>query len=593
MKRLMGEDTAAAVSLPAVKCEVTNMDSKTSILFPVIRKGNKPKKSRSSDFKDEWLDDTDDSGGRPLRDEYLDSDNETDRKKDKKRKPLTSNLGKEWLGLPDEDDGRSLRNEYLGVSSDRSKEEKPVRLADYLGVEEPLLGLPPPKKPAERDADRAYAIALDFLNHEIIAVVGKSLHRYNGVVYERLAVDEAEALLFNAYHRQLNVPNKLSIVKNAASYLKFMVKQKLDEFPFNSDIIVFPNGTLEINKGDFRKNSPNDLACFALAIDYDPNQWDMQRTERYLRTLSNRDNELYERMLQTIGYILTPDIDAKAFFYLQGPPHSGKSRFYDLISMFFPAVNIDILPIQNFGDRFALGGLVNKKLVIADDLPGTVIPPVAVSRVKTITGSSRIDGEEKYKTRGPIKHQCKVMFTSNWPARLKEDDEAFRERMVYIPCDNVLPKEKWIPAHVLLQQMKPELPALFNHAFEAYKRLRKSNYTWAGSDRFIPEIVITSEGVSPDRAQVINWFTIECCEFNEEVQVSVEDLQRAYVDYCHKHSYQPVAGDRFSREFLAVVGSEYPGKVERIKISNQQRGYRGIRLRMVKEDDKAVFTANL
>ena len=123
--------------------------------------------------------------------------------------------------------------------------------------------------------------------------------------------------------------------------------------------------------------------------------------------------------------------------------------------------------------------------------------------------------------------------------------------------------------------MQTELPALFNHAFEAYRRLVSSGYTWAGADRFQPEIFTASAAIAIDKETVLRRFVDSCCEFEEGAVTATSELQSAYQQFCEVHRYSPIKGDRFSRELFSVL----PDTVIRVKIGNQQRGFKGIQLK--------------
>ena len=73
-----------------------------------------------------------------------------------------------------------------------------------------------------------------------------------------------------------------------------------------------------------------------------------------------------------------------------------------------------------------------------------------------------------------------------------EENKAFVNRVVKIPFDHAIPKEK--QDKNLLNKMSPELPALFNHALQAYQRLVENNYNWAGN--FPNDILVVNSGMS-------------------------------------------------------------------------------------------------
>lgn len=423
----------------------------------------------------------------------------------------------------------------------------------------------------------ALRIAEDFAQRENIVLVGGALYAYNGKFYYLMTDDEIQRKVFILYRKEVGQVSTVSVLRNVASLLKYCVTRKYDEFPVNPHVIIFENGTLDVSTGHFRKNSPNDLATSALSIDYDPDQKKMPWTKFFLETIANGDSDLYELMLQVIGYILSNDVKAKSFFYLEGVGDAGKSRFCDLIASFFPvsgANKVARIALQDLGGKFALGNLVNAKLNISEDLPDSPLSPTTVSRIKMISDANRLEAEAKYVQPFSFRPQCKLLFASNHPLRLKEYDAAFVNRVVYIPFLRPIPKDK--QDKYILEKMQQELPALFNHAFKAYRRLVSNGYCWAGAERFRPNISIASSGVSIDKELVLKQFVRECCKLDDyNATISTTDLQSAYNQFCHKHTYLPIQGDRFSRELLAVL----PDTVIRIKIGNQKRGLKGIGLK--------------
>ena len=424
--------------------------------------------------------------------------------------------------------------------------------------------------------DRALQIAEDFADRTNIILVDGVLYRYNGVFYSLFPDNDIQKMLLEKYRTEMGKSNTASMLRNTTNLLRFCVKRECSEFPENQHIIVFENGTLEVKSGFFRQNSPADLVNSALGISYDPDCKKMPYTKRFLKTIADGDDDLYERLLQVIGYILSNDIRAKSFFYLEGVGDAGKSRFCDLIASFFPVSGsnkVARIALQDLGGKFALSNLVNAKLNISEDLPDAPLSPQTVSRIKMISDGDRLEAEAKYTQAFTFRPLCKLLFASNHPLRLKEYDAAFVNRVVYIPFTHPIPKEEQDP--YILEKMRKELPALFNRAFAAYKRLVANQYVWAGSDYFKPEIATTNSSISVDKEYVLRQFIESCCILDDNSTTATSELQAAYNLFCSKNSYSPVQGDRFSRELFAVL----PDNILRVKIGNQRRGFKGIHLK--------------
>lgn len=424
--------------------------------------------------------------------------------------------------------------------------------------------------------DMALALAEDFAKRENLILVGDKIFIYNGKFYRELSEDMAGKMIFRLYHEEISRANPLQLVRTTVALLRYCIDKQIEEFPTNEQIIVFENGTLEVDTGYFRKNSPSDLASSALGIDYNPEYRDMPYTKGFLKTIANGDNELYQLMLQTIGYILSNDVKAKSFFYLEGVGDAGKSRFCDLIASFFsPSDSIKVarIALQDLGGKFAMSNLRDAKINISEDLPDSPLSATTVSRIKMISDANRLEAEAKYVQASSFRPMCKLLFASNHPLRIKEYDAAFINRVVYIPFLKPIPKHK--QDRNILAKMQEELPALFNHAFAAYKRLVDSGYMWAGADRFKPEICVINSGISIDKELVLRRFVDSCCCVEEGCSVPTSELQEVYQSFCQRNGYVPIAGDRFSRELFTIL----PNTVTRIKIGNRQRGFNGIRLK--------------
>ena len=512
--------------------------------------------------------------------------------------------GKLYAGSSSEFDALDLNNEYCKApKADKVKPHKRKSLlcdddeayfaGGFPSPGEPLLeeSLTPlalhaeAPSPTSKDApdgeeeakNLALALAEDFAKRNNIILVGGALYAYNGVFYSLLHDNDVQRVVLANYRREVAQASTLTVLRSTAALLKYCVNRVYEEFPVNSNFIVFQNGTLEVNTGHFRKNSPDDLTASALGICYDPSQKKMPWTQHFLETIADGNDDLYELMLQVIGYILSNDVKAKAFFYLEGVGDAGKSRFCDLIASFFPVAGpnkVARVALQDLGGKFALGNLVNAKLNISEDLPDSPLSPTTVSRIKMISDANCLEAEAKYIQPFSFRPLCKLLFASNHPLRLKEYDAAFVNRVVYIPFQHPIPKEK--QDKDILAKMQGELPALFNHAFKAYRRLVSNGYAWAGSDRFKPQIAVAGSGISADKNAVLRQFVNDCCELDETAITPTANLQAAYNEYCRKHTYLPIQGDRFSRELATVL----PDTVTRAKIGNQRRGFKGVRLKV-------------
>lgn len=166
------------------------------------------------------------------------------------------------------------------------------------------------------------------------------------------------------------------------------------------------------------------------------------KMDNFVGTIAQRNQEIINRIWQMIGYLLTPDIDGKCFFLLQGLPNSGKSILGNFIKMLMPDNKIESLDIDQLGKRTATSLLVNKCLNISMDLPNKVLSPLAIRNIKLMTGNDDITveyGNGKYLR---YHGRCKFLFATNHALTLRGSDAGLEERIICIPFTNSIPIAK-------------------------------------------------------------------------------------------------------------------------------------------------------
>ena len=149
-----------------------------------------------------------------------------------------------------------------------------------------------------------------------------------------------------------------------------------------------------------------------------------------------------------LGYIFACDTDGKVFFLLQGVSNSGKSVLLELLRSMFNPEAVSTLDLYRLGDRFSGAALIEKKLNICGDLPNRTLSAQAVATLKQITGRDLMTVEEKYKPLATMAPAINLVFASNFPIRMAEEDTALLSRMVVIPFRFSIPTE---------QQFMPEM----------------------------------------------------------------------------------------------------------------------------------------
>src|SRR5207253_2051919 len=108
------------------------------------------------------------------------------------------------------------------------------------------------------------------------------------------------------------------------------IETTIDRFDSDEFLLNFENGTLDVRNGDFATHRVDDYMTKMMPFPYDK-EAPCPSWERFIAKVSGGNPEM-ERYLQRIaGYALTGSIGAQVFFFLYGPPSTGKSTYLNTL----------------------------------------------------------------------------------------------------------------------------------------------------------------------------------------------------------------------------------------------------------------------
>ncbi|SCH81782.1 phage/plasmid primase%2C P4 family%2C C-terminal domain [uncultured Clostridium sp.] len=289
--------------------------------------------------------------------------------------------------------------------------------------------------------------------------------------------------------------------------------------------------------------------------------------DRFLESITGGDEKEIELIIEIIGYILSPDVNAKNFFVLVGPKDTGKSVLARVISRFFAGDAVSLLSANDFGGKFDVAELEGKRLNLCMDLPDTPLSAAAVGKIKAITGDDYIRSDVKFKTSVRFRNTAKLLFGANYLVRTEKPDTAFSDRLITIPFRYPIPKDK--QDKMLEERLATELPGIAIKALKGYCRLRANNYVF-------PELEVPADlGVIIDWSKVLFDFVRDYCIFNQELQISTDALYQLFCEFCTKKKLGTIE----KNEFSAKINKTFKGKIEKKKIrynGDSVWGYVGI-----------------
>lgn len=287
---------------------------------------------------------------------------------------------------------------------------------------------------------------------------------------------------------------------------------------------------------------------------------------------------LMHRTWQAIAFVLA-NASAKRFLVLEGIGDSGKSQLIGLIEAFFPD---DCFPLklEEFNQKFLLDRISGKKLVTCADLPKSVLSETAVGNIKAITGGDKINGQAKFGTPYTLDTGGgqRLIFATNHPIILREVDEAFANRIVYLPFINAVPPENRDPN--LLSKLISEKDAIVSTALQYLPELIRNNFTFAGEAETQTMLATYSATANVSAMDILRKFLSDNLVCAEEFFTATEDIRQAFMT----ETGIVIDTSNFGKLLKTVLNGLYPNAEEKRITTHgvKNRGYNGIK---IKEDN--------
>lgn len=294
--------------------------------------------------------------------------------------------------------------------------------------------------------------------------------------------------------------------------------------------------------------------------------------EKFLNETFDGDETIINRVWQMIGYVIMHTNEAKCFFHMGEAPDSGKSLLGNFIQSLFPREHVSNLTLNDFHGRFSLVKLVGAAVNISLDLPSSELQPCAVSKLKMLTGGDTINVEEKYEPSFTFRNTAKLIFASNFPLRIKEDDDAFWNRLVYLPFTKSIPSEQ--QDKTLMAKFQREKNSIVTMALRHARTLVENGFVFSTNAEIEKRVMQFRNIPFPTVQNYID----DICEFDIKFQGEhLETLYGSYSNYCEKRGFTADAYNSFKAQFAKSTGLS-PYKT-RLGKPNPQAAFKGVKIK--------------
>jgi putative DNA primase/helicase len=221
-----------------------------------------------------------------------------------------------------------------------------------------------------------------------------------------------------------------------------------DVLDFNPDPWLFnvENGVLDLRTGSLLPHDPGLMISRLSEATYDPDARD-DRWDRFLKTVTQGDDDLEAYLRRAAGYTLTADTREEVFFIIYGPQASGKSTFIDALMTILGDMAMltqaETLMHQrgNQAPKEELAAMLDKRMVATIEIPDG--GRFAESLVKQMTGGDKLAARHLYKDRFEFQPVFKLWIATNHAPRAYDD--AIWRRIKRVPFPVTVPYQDQDP----------------------------------------------------------------------------------------------------------------------------------------------------
>lgn len=402
-------------------------------------------------------------------------------------------------------------------------------------------------------SDDLYAMAVE---HKVPQLLGKRTDAFLGSLKNQLKGYVEKRDVFKPHRGLIHFKN--CMVQLAAS------NPEEDE--------SFEPGVYEFDQAFYSRNQ--------IDFDFDPDaSWKNTLFMRFMEEqLDAPDIEYLQKMF---GSLLLGYNPSHSIVILEGKGGTGKSTFVYILNRILGDNNIRQLRTKHLDDRFEIAMYVGRKWLLGSEVPSNFLHAEGAEAIKALTGEDLLSAEfkgsnETVNVRGNFNVWC--VTNTRLRIRLEGDSDAYLRRvgivrfLRYPSSPDPLLKEKIISS---------EASAVINWGLRgAHLLLEDMKASNGGKLRLTKEFKERTESLLAE-SDSVRYFVRHGVMKAPGKDVTVNELNSAYVKFCEERGWYCVTTRVFSRQIVDRIAEIYRvGSQNGIKRDDKaQRGFINLDLR--------------
>jgi len=341
---------------------------------------------------------------------------------------------------------------------------------------------------------------------------------------------------------------------------------------FNQEpVINFKNGLLLIETGEFIKHDPSYNTSIQLDYNYIPSLYS-DKWQKFLQDITMNDTQKINLIQEMFGYVLFNDCSLQKCFILMGEGSDGKSKLLDILSYMCGLENITAIEMSCLSEPFQRISLINSMVNISSETNTEVNQASQI--FKQIVTGDYINACYKGLDFVTFKSRAKMIMASNNYLRSNDISHGLDRRIIFIKfpvkfCEKpIFDNEKEADPYIT-EKILPELPAIFNWAYDGYRRLLKEKKFTSINDE--EEVREEFRELNNPIYVFINELELNAFE-SEQDFIETKVLYDKYKDWCRDVGRKQKSYTKFSRDFKSTAYSYFRDRLE-FKRTENTRGY--------------------
>lgn len=362
--------------------------------------------------------------------------------------------------------------------------------------------------------------------------------------------DGEARMIFNHASRSRTKP-RIDAAERLARDLAATPSSALNPDPF---LFAAANGVVDLRDGELYVPESHNLLTKRSPAAYDPDARSTLFEDFLARVVP--DDELRAFLQKAVGYSLTGSIDEHKFFFMYGPPASGKSTFLDAVSRLLGSYGMTADPStfmrgnQNrsgSGPSEDLARLVDARFVVTHEIEeGERFAEALISKY---TGGDKVAARFLHARTFEFWPKFKLWIGANHRARVSGSQRSgIWRRMLVIPMDQVIPPDERDPALPRKLREPEAMSAMLTWAVEGAQLWIEDN--GAGHGMEVPKAIADEVREYRHDSDPLYSFIEEALTVTKDEGdlLSKRDLYKYYQGWCEAEGRRGVlSSQKFSR----------------------------------------------